>query len=118
VSPPTRAPDGADPGDLPYDRRLAQRLASDLLAARAERDRCRAERDRCRAERDRSRAELGRVRARSEQQLADCQARERTLAEHHARELAELKATETWRVGAAVVALPRWVRTRLQRRSR
>jgi hypothetical protein len=111
VSPPTRTPSGADPGDLPHDRRLAQRLASDLLAARAERDRCRAARDR-------SRAELGRVRARSEQQLADCQARERTLAERHARELAELKATETWRVGAAVVALPRWVRTRLQRRSR
>jgi multidrug resistance efflux pump len=111
VSAPTRASGGADPGDLPYDRRLAQRLASDLLAARAERDHCRAELDR-------SRAELDRVRARSEQQLADCQARERTLDERHARELADLKATETWRVGAAVVALPRWVRTRLKRRSR
>jgi hypothetical protein len=104
VSAPTTRPGGADPAELPYDRRLAQRLASDLLAARAELDRCRAE--------------LDRARSRSEQQLAACEARARTLAEQHERDLAELKATETWRVGAAVVALPRWVRARLQRRSR
>lgn len=104
MSAPGARPGDADPAELPYDRRLAQRLASDLLATRAELAR--------------SREELDHVRARSEQRLAVCEAKTHALAEQHERDLAELKATETWRVGAAIVALPRWVRARLRNRER
>lgn len=93
----TRRPKTSDPDTLPYDRRLARRLADDLLAARRELAACRA-----------AAAEAADQHARA---LADARAR-------HEAQLAELKATETWRVGAAILALPRWVRRQLRPRGR
>jgi hypothetical protein len=104
-----------DPATLPYDRRLAQRLAADLLAARRELAACRAHAEQAESEHRGA--------------LAACQAAAAEAADHHAwalanerarheAQLAELRATETWRIGAAVVALPRWVRRQLRSRGR
>jgi hypothetical protein len=110
-----RRPQPPDPETLPYDRRLAQRLAADLLTARRELATCRAHAEQAQAE--------------HREALAACQAAAAEAVDHHARsladerarhesQLAELKATETWRVGAAIVALPRWVRRQLRSRGR
>lgn len=104
-----------DPNSLPYDRRLARRLADDLLTARRELANCRT--DALQTDREHREA------------LAACQAAAAEAAGQHASalaaaqarheaQLAELKATETWRVGAAIVALPRWVRRQLRSRGR
>jgi hypothetical protein len=97
AGPVTRRPKAQGPDTLPYDRRLARRLADDLLAARRELAACHAEA-----------AEAADQHARA---LADAQA-------GHEAQLAELRSTETWRVGAAIVALPRWVRRQLRSRGR
>ena len=96
AGPVIQRPNHPDSPTLPYDRRLSRRLAEDLLLARRELAACRAA---AAAAADRHARELSDERAESEARVA------------------ALKATETWRVGVAVVALPRWVRRRFSARS-
>jgi hypothetical protein len=111
----SRRPQAPDPETLPSDRRLAQRLAADLLAARRELTACRTAAEEAAAA---HRAELAAYRSAADEAAGE---HARALADERARhesQLAELKATETWRVGAAIVALPRWVRRQLRSRGR